>query len=109
MPGAANGYLGETGAAYYGGEVWTFATVDLTTQADVYGWYWNGAAWTQVASMVTGLGVGSAHHDEIAFNSELFIMVRRGDDFYNVYDPTTRTWRRLLDGPLLGTARLPCS
>ncbi len=26
----------------------------------------------------------------------------RGDDYYNRYDPTTRTWQALLNGPLLG-------
>jgi hypothetical protein len=89
--GATNGYLGETGAAYFGGEVWTFAPVDLTTQADVFGWYWNGATWTQVASMVTGLSTGSAHHDEIAFNGELFVMVRRGSDFFTTHTATPKT------------------
>jgi hypothetical protein len=90
VPGATNGYLGETGAAYYGSEVWTFATV-VSGTTDLYGWYYNGSTWTQVGPIVTGLSSGSAHHDEIAFNGEMYVMVRRGDDFYTTHSTTPKT------------------
>jgi parallel beta-helix repeat protein len=92
IAGATNSYMGESGATYFGSEVWAFATIDEGTQADVYGWYTtDGTTWTQVTDMVTGLSTGAAHHDEIAFNSELYIMVRRGDDFYTTHSATPKT------------------
>jgi len=92
ISGATNSYMGETGAAYYGGEVWAFSTIDVGTTAEVYGWYTtDGSSWTQVSSMVTGLSDGAAHHDEVAYNGELFVMVRRGDDFYTTHSSTPKT------------------
>lgn len=89
---SSNSYLGECGAAYYGSEVWAFATLDLGASAELYGWYTtDGTSWTQVASIVTGLSTGSAHHDEVSFNGELFVMVRRGDDFYTTHTATPKT------------------
>ncbi|MGD9403477.1 MAG: right-handed parallel beta-helix repeat-containing protein, partial [bacterium] len=41
--------------------------------------------------MATGLSDGAAHHDEIAYNGELYIMVRRGDDFYTTHSTTPKT------------------
>jgi hypothetical protein len=63
--GNQNGYLGETGAAYFGGEVWAFATIDVGSTAEVYGWYHDGTNWNEVSSMVTGLSDGAAHHEEV--------------------------------------------
>ncbi len=43
----ANSYLGETGAAYFGGEIWAFATIDVGATAELYGWHTtDGSAWT---------------------------------------------------------------
>ncbi len=87
----ANGYLGETGAAYFGGEVWAFATIDVGANAELYGWYWEGSDWGEVGPIVTGLSDGSAHHDEVAHDGELFVVVRRGDDFYTTHSVTPKT------------------
>ncbi|MBD3335113.1 MAG: T9SS type A sorting domain-containing protein [Candidatus Eisenbacteria bacterium] len=93
IPGATDSYLGETGAAYFGGEVWAFATVDVGSTAEVYGWYSGdgGATWTQVASMATGLSDGAAHHDEVAFNGELYLALRRGAGFFTTHSSSPKS------------------
>lgn len=57
--------------------------------------------------------VGPKHEQRVTYprfingpNGELIFRYRdgssgRGDDYYNVYDPDTRQWRRLLDQPLI--------
>jgi hypothetical protein len=93
----ANSYLGETGAAVLGDDVWAFATIDIGASCDLYGWWTadDGTTWSEVGPIVTGLGDGSAHHDEVAFDpgtgTELFVVVRRGDDFYTTHSSTPKT------------------
>ncbi|MFQ5463097.1 MAG: HYR domain-containing protein [Phycisphaerae bacterium] len=86
----ANSYLGETGSAVWSGEVWAFASIDLGASADVYGWFFDGVNWNEVASMATGLSNGSAHHDEIVFNGELFMLLRRSN-FMTTHTATPKT------------------
>ncbi len=90
-PSNANSYRGETGAVVFAGEVWAFAAIDAGGTADVTGWYYDGAAWNEVASLVTGLDAGSAHHDETTFDGKLFVVVNRGNDFYTTYSTTPKT------------------
>ncbi len=87
-----NGYLGETGAAYFDGEVWAFATIVSGTTADLYGWYTGdeGATWTEVGPILTGLSSGQAHHDEIAFNGELWVVEGSGD-FTTMHSATPKS------------------
>lgn len=87
----ANSYMGETGAAYFGGEVWAFATIDIGTSADLYGWYYDGSVWTEVGPIATGLSDGAAHHDEVEYNGEMFVVLRRGDNFYTTHSSTPKT------------------
>ena len=75
-----NSYLGETGAAYFDGKVWAFATVDPTPstagdQCALYGWYSSdGTTWTQTEDLRNNrsLSDGQAHHDEIVFDGKLW-------------------------------------
>jgi hypothetical protein len=90
IPGATNSYLGETGAAYFESEVWAFATIVSDGTADLNGWYHDGSAWNLVNSIVTGLSSDSAHHDEIEFGGELFVVVHR-DNFYTTHSATPKT------------------
>lgn len=87
-----NGYLGETGAAYFGGEVWAFATIDIGATCDLYGWWTSdgGGTWNEVGPIVTGLSDGQAHHDEIAFNGELWVIEGSGD-FNTIHSATPKT------------------
>ncbi len=89
--GNSNSYLGETGSCIFNSEVWVFATIDDGANANLYGWWYSGGAWNEVPDIVTGLSTGSAHHDEIAFNNEIFVVVRRSDDFYTTHSPTPKT------------------
>ncbi len=81
-----NSYLGECGAAYFGGDVWVFATLDADpgssgSDADLYGW-WSGdggSSWNQVTLPFAGLNDGQAHHDEISFGGKLWILEGAGD------------------------------
>lgn len=77
----ANSYLGETGAAYFDSDVWAFATIDVGATAELYGWYTSdgGSSWTEVGPIVTGLSDGQAHHDEVAFDGELWVVEGSGD------------------------------
>ena len=88
----ANGYLGETGAAYFGGEVWAFATVISGTSANLYGWYTGdgGTTWTEVGPILTGLSSGQAHHDETVFNGELWVVEGSGN-FTTMHSSTPKT------------------
>ena len=86
IPGAANSFLGETGAVYFGGQIWAFATLDRdgaytpAADCDLYGWYTtSGLTWTQVGPIIADLGDGQAHHDEVAFNGELWVLEGQGD------------------------------
>ncbi len=82
LSGAHNsfGYLGETGAAYFDGAVWAFATI-VGTSAELFGWWTNdgGANWNEVGPIITGLSDGQAHHDEIVYNGELWVVEGSGD------------------------------
>jgi len=88
----ANCYLGETGAAYFDGDVWAFATVDVGTSAELYGWWTSdgGATWNEVGPIITGLSDGQAHHDEIAFGGELWIVEGSGN-FTTMHSATPKT------------------
>ena len=83
MSGTGNSsiYLGETGAAFFGGEVWVFGPEDVGSDADLHGWYTSdgGASWTQVSSIWSGLSDGQAHHDEISFGGELWVVEGSGN------------------------------
>ncbi len=96
----ANGYQGETGAAYFDGDVWAFATVVSGSVADLFGWYTNdgGTTWTEVGPIITGLGSGQAHHDEIAFDGELWVVEGSGN-FTTIHSATPKTggWTSPLD------------
>jgi hypothetical protein len=87
-----NGYLGETGAAYYGSDIWAFATVDVGPSADIYGWWTSdgGANWNEVGPIVTGLSDGQAHHDEISFGGKLWVVEGSGN-FNTIYSSTPKT------------------
>jgi hypothetical protein len=74
------GYLGETGAAYFGGEIWGFATVDVGASAELDGWYSSdGSSWAQVGPIISGLSDGQAHFDAVSFNGELWVVEGSGD------------------------------
>lgn len=84
ISGEPNSYLGETGAAYVDGKVWTFTTVPSITYSDrmsLYGWYTTdgGTSWTQVADLADNLPPGAAHHDEIGFDGKLYVMANYPD------------------------------
>ncbi len=84
-------FLGETGAAYFDGEVWAFATVVSGTSASLYGWYTqDGTTWTEVGPVLTGLSAGQAHHDEIAFDGELWVLEGSGN-FTTMHSSTPKT------------------
>jgi hypothetical protein len=116
VPGAANTYLGEIGAAVLDGKVWTFGAVpstNYTGRKSLYGWYSSdgGSSWTQVADLVDDLPPGAAHHDETAFDGKLYIMANYPDGntgWYTKYtaDPTasTITWSSYI--PLNSTSNL---
>ena len=116
VTGAANCYLGETGAAVVDGNVWTFGTVPSVTyagQKSLYGWYTsdNGGSWNQVADLWDDMSPGSAHHDEAGFDGKLYIMANHPESYsgwYSKYtdDPTagTITWSTPI--PLNSTANL---
>jgi len=87
----SNSFLGETGTAHFGSEVWTFTTIVNGGSVDLYGWYHDGANWNEVSSLSTGLSSDSAHHDETAFNGEIFVVVRRSDDFYTTHTATPKS------------------
>ncbi len=103
VPGAVNCYNGEIGAAVHGGNVWTFASVpstNFTGRRSLYGWYSvDGTSWTQVADLADNMSDGAAHHDEVSFGGNLFIMADYPDGnagWHTKYtaDPTagTITW-----------------
>jgi len=75
------GYLGETGCTYFGSDVWAFATIDIGANCDLYGWYTsdNGTTWTEIGPIITITGDGQAHHDEITFNGELWVVEGSGN------------------------------
>jgi len=76
-----NMYLGETGAAYYDSKVWAFVTVDVGATAELYGYYSSngGTTWNEVGPYITGLSDGQAHHDEVVFDNELWILEGSGN------------------------------
>ena len=88
----SNGYLGETGAAYFGSEVWAFATIDVGANADLYGWWTadGGTTWNEVGSIISGLSDGQGHHDEVAFDGELWVVEGSGD-FNTKHSATPKT------------------
>ncbi|MBN1884066.1 MAG: T9SS type A sorting domain-containing protein [Candidatus Krumholzibacteriota bacterium] len=84
IPGAVNCYNGEIGAAVHDGRVWTFAAVpslNFAGRRSLYGWYTadGGATWTQRADLADNLPDGAAHHDEVSFGGELFVMANYPD------------------------------
>jgi len=87
-----NGYLGETGAVYFGSDVWGFMTVDVGTTADLYGWWTSdgGTTWTEVGPIITGLSDGQAHHDEIVFDSKVWVVEGSGN-FTTIHSSTPKT------------------
>ncbi len=87
-----NGYLGETGAAYLGSDVWAFASVDIGVSCDIYGWWTNdgGTSWNEVGPIVTGMSSGQGHHDEIAFGGEMWVVEGSGN-FTTMHSATPKT------------------
>ncbi len=91
ISGATGSYLGEMGAAVFGGKVWVFASIDPNPAANgdkcnLYGWYTSdgGTTWTQTEDLVdaaTPFSDGQAHHDEIAFDGKLW-QVTGNSHFY---------------------------
>ena len=83
VPGAANCYIGEIGAAVVDGKVWTFASLPSTPypgRRSLNGWYTtDGSSWTQVVGLADNLPDGSAHHDETGFGGELHVMANHPD------------------------------
>jgi len=78
VPGVTDCYNGEIGAAVLDSKVWTFCSPDPT--GSLYGYYTtDGTSWTTEADMATGMSTGSAHHDEVAFDGKLFVMVNNPD------------------------------
>ncbi len=96
----SNSYLGETGAAYFGDEIWAFATIDVGATAELYGWWTadGGATWTEVGPIVSGLSDGQGHHDEVAFGGELWVVEGSGN-FTTKHSATPKTggWSAPLD------------
>ncbi|MBN1261117.1 MAG: hypothetical protein JXB35_10590, partial [Anaerolineae bacterium] len=91
----ANSYLGETGAAHFGGETWAFATIDTgdpTKKAELYGWWTSdgGATWNEVGPILSGLSTGQAHHDEIVFDGKLWVLEGSGN-FTTMHSTTPKT------------------
>jgi parallel beta-helix repeat protein len=88
----SNSYLGETGAAYFGGDVWAFATIDVGANADLYGWWTSdgGTTWNEVGPIISGLSDGQAHHDEVSFNGELWVVEGSGN-FTTQHSATPKT------------------
>ncbi|MCK4510900.1 hypothetical protein KAW64_04130, partial [bacterium] len=83
-------YMGETAAAYFGSNVWVFATIhDGASNTDLYGYYTGdgGTTWTRVGPYVAGMSGGQGHHDEIVFNGEVWILEGSGD-FHTMHSAT---------------------
>ncbi len=82
-------YLGETGAAYLDGKVWVFAPVDVGTTCSLYGYYTDdsGETWYESGPYVSDMSDGQAHHDEIVFDDELWILEGSGD-FHTMHSST---------------------
>ncbi|MCK4680024.1 right-handed parallel beta-helix repeat-containing protein, partial [bacterium] len=83
-------YMGETAAAYFGSNVWVFATIhDGMSNTDLYGYYTGdgGTTWTQVGPYVGGMSAGQGHHDEIVFGGEVWILEGSGD-FHTMHSST---------------------
>jgi len=101
VPGAGSCYLGEIGAAVHDGKVWAFAalpSLNYTGRRSLNGWYTGdgGASWTQVPDLADNLPDGAAHHDEVSFGGELFVMANYLDGLSGWYskhtaDPTAAT------------------
>ncbi|MFH1866240.1 MAG: right-handed parallel beta-helix repeat-containing protein, partial [Candidatus Eisenbacteria bacterium] len=97
ISGAADSYLGETGAVAYGADVWVFATIDAdgaytpTSDCDLYGWWSaDGTSWNQVGPIISGIGDGQAHHDEVVFDGKLWVLDGSGS-FTTIYSTTPKT------------------
>jgi hypothetical protein len=97
ISGAADSYLGETGAVAYGADVWVFATIDAdgvytpTSDCDLYGWWSaDGTSWSQVGPIISGIGDGQAHHDEVVFDGKLWVLDGSGS-FTTMYSTTPKT------------------
>ena len=88
--GATNCFNGETGAAVFDGKVWTFCSPDDGTLS---GFYTSdgGSSWTIVSNMASGMSTGAAHHDEVAFDGKLFVMVDNPDSLSGWYTKYTTT------------------
>ncbi|MCK4512151.1 right-handed parallel beta-helix repeat-containing protein, partial [bacterium] len=85
-------YMGETAAAYFGSNVWVFATIhDGASNTDLYGYYTGdgGTTWTRVGPYVAGMSGGQGHHDAIVFGGEVWILEGSGD--FNTMHSATPT------------------
>ncbi len=81
-------YLGETGAAYLNGNVWVFVPIDVGTTCSLYGYYTDdGGTWYEVGPYVSDMSDGQAHHDEVAFNGEIWILEGSGN-YHTVHSST---------------------
>ena len=96
-----NGYLGETGAAYFDSKVWSFVTIDDGVgHTDLYGYYTGdgGVTWSEVGPYVEDMSDGQGHHDEIMFDGELWILEGSGD--FNTMHSATPTNAASFSAPL---------
>jgi len=94
----SNSYLGETGAVVYGSDVWAFATIDAdgahtpTADCDLYGWWTSdgGSNWNEVGPIISAIGDGQAHHDEVVFDGKLWVL-EGASNFTTMYSTTPKT------------------
>ncbi len=76
--GATDVFNGETGAVYFDGKVWVFASVpsrdiEFPNRNALYAWCsTDGSFWTEVGPYWDNKLAGSLHHDEIVFNEEVW-------------------------------------
>jgi len=83
-------YLGETGAVVYDSKVWVFVPQISGSNADLYAYYTSdgGSTWSQAGPYIS-MSSGQAHHDEVVFGGELWILEGSGD--FNTMHSTTPT------------------
>ena len=76
-------FNGETGAVYYDGKAWVFASVaspNYPGRNALYGWYSvDGASWTAVGPFWDDKLAGSLHHDEVVFGGEVWVVEGAAD------------------------------
>jgi len=78
-------YLGETDAAFFGGEVWVFGAYDAGTSCDLYAWKTtDGTSWTETV-IATGMPDGAAHFAAAVCDGVLWVAYKIGGDWKSKY------------------------